>query len=341
MFNILIFKIYLSFIKYVLLTKLLIIYLGEIIMGNEKIAVELSNGTLNQYIIKDKIGITIGRFYILDMNKEEKNCLVKLKFYRQENKNLMTEALRAVGNKVFSGGEIFKLNIIAEENVNLSSFLEVGFMLEGIFDSNVYSNGIYKSQYLLGITSMEFNSGNVMSSLSIKGRKVILKLLTPEYTKDVLDYCIRNKDHLKDFEPLRDDSFYTNEAQKKILIENFKQYLNGISMNFGIFIGNKLIGKIQLSNIIHGIFKSAFIGYSLDKDEQGHGYMRDAVNTIIEYAFYDLGLHRIEASTLISNLRSQNVLKACGFEDLGINKNYLHINGKWEDHITFYKLKED
>ena len=310
-------------------------------MGNEKITIELSKGTLDEYIIKDKIGITIGRFYILDMNKEEKNCLVKLKFYREDNKGLMTEVLRALGNKIFSGGDIFKLNIISEENINLSSFLEIGFMLEGIFDSNVYSNGIYKSQYLLGITSMEFNSGNVLSSLSIKGRKVTLNLLTPEYTKGVLEYCIRNKDHLKDFEPLRDESFYTIEVQKRILIENFKQYLNGISMNFGIFKEGKLIGKIQLSNIINGVFKSAFIGYSLDKDEQGNGYMRDAVETIVEYAFYDLGLHRIEASTLINNVKSQNVLKACGFVDLGINKNYLYINGNWEDHITFYKIKED
>ncbi|MEW8954948.1 GNAT family N-acetyltransferase [Clostridium sp.] len=310
-------------------------------MGNEKITIELSKGNLDEYIIRDNIGITIGRFYILDMNKEEKNCLVKFKFYREDNKDLMTDVLRALGNKIFSGGDIFKLNIISEENINLSSFLEVGFMLEGIFDSNVYLNGIYKSQYLLGITSIEFNSGNVLSSLSIKGRKVTLNLLTPEYTKEVLEYCIRNKDHLKDFEPLRDESFYTIEVQKRILIENFKQYLNGISMNFGIFKEGKLIGKIQLSNIINGIFKSAFIGYSLDKDEQGHGYMRDAVETIIEYAFYDLGLHRIEASTLINNVRSQNVLKACGFVDLGINKNYLYINGGWEDHITFYKTKED
>ena len=102
---------------------------------------------------------------------------------------------------------------------------------------------------------------------------------------------------------------------------------------------NKYIGKVQISNIVLGIFKSAFVGYSIDVEYQGQGYMKEALNLVLEYAFIDMELHRIEASTLIDNLRSQGVLMGCGFKKLGINEKYLYINGEWRDHITFYKTK--
>ena len=67
--------------------------------------------------------------------------------------------------------------------------------------------------------------------------------------------------------------------------------------------------------------------------------MKETVNMVVNYAFNELGLHRIEASALVDNERSKNVLNGCGFEELGRNKNYLFINGKWHDHITFYMVK--
>ena len=76
----------------------------------------------------------------------------------------------------------------------------------------------------------------------------------------------------------------------------------------------------------------------MDKDHQGNGYMKEAVNLVLEYIKNDLELHRVEASTLVDNVKSQSVLKSCGFEELGLNKKYLYINGDWRDHITFYKI---
>ena len=88
-----------------------------------------------------------------------------------------------------------------------------------------------------------------------------------------------------------------------------------------------------------GVFKSAFVGYSIDENEQGKGYMKEALGLTIKYAFEDIGLHRVEASTLVENIKSQRVLKSCGFKDVGMNEKYLFVNGKWRDHITFYKTK--
>ncbi|WP_347460562.1 GNAT family protein [Clostridium sp. DMHC 10] len=154
----------------------------------------------------------------------------------------------------------------------------------------------------------------------------------------MFEYYVRNRQHLKPFEPSREESFYTFEMQKQILMENYKQFLNGEGINFGIYMENDLVGKVQISNITYGVFKNAIVGYSMDKNYQGKGWMKQALSLVLNYAFDEMELHRIEASTLVDNIKSQSVLIGCGFEKLGLNKKYLYINGEWRDHITFYKI---
>ena len=52
------------------------------------------------------------------------------------------------------------------------------------------------------------------------------------------------------------------------------------------------MGQIRVSNIVCGSFKNAFIGYSMDEKEQNKGYMKEAVNLVVTYAFEELELHR-------------------------------------------------
>ena len=173
----------------------------------------------------------------------------------------------------------------------------------------------------------------------MKGSSIKIQALTPGDAEEVLEYHLRNREFLRIFEPARDESFYTIDSQKRTLVESYKQFLNGNGVNFGIFKNDKLIGKIRMSNIVMGVFKNAFIGYSMDEKEQGKGYMKEAVKLVVKYAFEELELHRIEATTLIDNEKSQRVLRNCGFKELGISEKYLYINGEWRDHVVFYKVK--
>lgn len=308
-------------------------------MVKEKnISIELSKGTTNEYMIKDFAGITIGRFVILEMDKVNRNCTIRMKFYREENSELLKEALAIILRTVFKNKEVYKINMLVIETINTKAFLDLGFQLEGILEDNIFSNGIYKSELIFGITALVFKNFGTINVFSIKGARVNLKVLTPENSEEVLNYYIRNKEHLKNFEPSREESFYTLEIQRNILMENYKQFLNGTSLNLGIYKENTFIGKVQLSNIVYGVFRSAFVGYSMDESHQGKGYMKEALNLLLDYAFEEMELHRIEASTLVDNMKSQGVLKACGFKELGVNKEYLFINGAWRDHITFYRI---
>ena len=295
----------------------------------------------DEYIIKDKDKINIGRFIITDLDEDNRKCDIKFKFYRVNDQDLLTETLKLVLKAVFNEIRVNKINIFISELIPVSPFLDLGFVLEGIFNENIYSQGNYFSELSMGINRNDYNYGNRISLVNIEGRDFNIKLLTPEHAQNLLDYYIRNKKHLEPFEPLRDNSFYTYEVQKNILSDSYRQFLNGTAVDLGIFKDDYLIGKLKLSNIVYGIFKSGILGYSIDKNEQGKGYMKEAVNLVINYAFEDLDLHRVEASALVDNEPSKHVLIGCGFKELGINKKYLYINGGWKDHITYYKVRGD
>jgi [ribosomal protein S5]-alanine N-acetyltransferase len=305
------------------------------------ITMDLAKGSDKEYIIKDSSGITLGRVFILELSKENRYCSLRIKIYKKTERSYeyLKDALKLLLNSLFKNMNMYKISILGDEDIITSAFIDMGFQLEGIISNSILSGKTYKNELLFGIDLDVFESHNKTRNIGLKGRRVELKVLTPEDSLDTLEYYKRNKKHLGPFEPSRDESFYTLEVQKNILIESYKQYINGSSVNFGMYHENKFIGKVQISNIVSGIFKSAFVGYSIDVEYQGQGYMKEALNLVLEYAFVDMELHRIEASTLTDNLRSQGVLNGCGFKKLGINEKYLYINGEWRDHITFYKTR--
>lgn len=289
-----------------------------------------------EYVIKDKDKINIGRFEIVNLDKQNKKCDVNLKFYRNNEYELLKETLGLILKATFKNGIINKVNIFAIDTICLSSFLDLGFVLEGVFYNNLYSQGVYNNEISMGIGREDYNIGKKNTFVELYSHDIMMKLLTPEDAEKLLHYYIRNKEHLISFEPRRDASFYSVDVQRNILNDSYRQFLSGTAMDFGIFKEDKLIGKLRISNIVEGIFKSAVLGYSIDKDHQGNGYMKESVKLATEYAFEELNLHRLEASALVKNIRSQRVLLSCGFKELGLNEKYLFINGKWRDHTTYY-----
>lgn len=308
-------------------------------MDNQKeVNIELIKGTLDDYIVKDKDKIVIGRFTITELDKENKKCNLKLKFYREDNYDLLKITLEAILKAVFKDKNTFKANVVVSENINLKPFLDSGFTLEAIFTDNIFTKGSFYDELSFGININEYLNAGRNNIVEIQGKNISIRNFTPDDAQELLEYYLRNKEHLREFEPVRDASFFTYETQKEILLESYRQLMTGSGSDLGIYIGDKLIGKAKISSIVYGVFKNGILGYSIDKEYEGRGYMKEAINLVLEYAKEYLDLHRIEASALTTNERSKGVLLACGFEEVGVNKKYLYINGKWSDHITFYKI---
>jgi ribosomal-protein-alanine N-acetyltransferase len=102
-----------------------------------------------------------------------------------------------------------------------------------------------------------------------------------------------------------------------------------------------IIGSINLSQIFFGGFRSAYLGYYVGGAYTAHGYMTEALQLMLGYAFRRLKLHRIEANIQPDNVASLALVRRAGFEREGFSRRYLKIAGRWRDHERWAILVED
>lgn len=95
---------------------------------------------------------------------------------------------------------------------------------------------------------------------------------------------------------------------------------------------DRIVGAININNIVRGSFQSASLGYYVGAEYQGEGYMQEGLELLLNYAFNTMGLHRLEANIQPENLRSQKLVERCGFVKEGYSAAFLYINGAWRDH---------
>lgn len=103
----------------------------------------------------------------------------------------------------------------------------------------------------------------------------------------------------------------------------------------------QLLGGINLSNVTRGIRQSCSVGYWIGQRHTRKGHMTDGVRVAVTFAFDQLRLHRVEAGCVPNNLASQGVLRKVGFQEEGVARKYLNINGRWHDHLLFALLASD
>lgn len=95
---------------------------------------------------------------------------------------------------------------------------------------------------------------------------------------------------------------------------------------------NRIVGVVNLSQIIYRAFENAYLGYYVDVDFAGKGLMTEGLRLVIDYAFYTLKLHRLEANIQPENNRSIALVKRLGFCKEGFSQRYLKIDGEWRNH---------
>lgn len=177
-----------------------------------------------------------------------------------------------------------------------------------------------------------------------KTDRLVLKVSDKSFANSVLDYYIRNKEFLEEWESDKKDDFYTLNYHEDQLESELFNTRNKRAFRVWIFKKDdesRSIGSVGFSNIVYGAFLSCHLGYKLDKDEINKGYITEAIQKGIEVIFNEYKLHRIEANIMPKNKRSLRVAEKLGFYNEGIACKYLKINGKWEDHIHMVLLNEN
>jgi [ribosomal protein S5]-alanine N-acetyltransferase len=102
-----------------------------------------------------------------------------------------------------------------------------------------------------------------------------------------------------------------------------------------------LVGGLTLANIRRGVAQAGSIGYWVGAPFARKGYMTAAMRALIPFCFGSLRLHRLEAACIPANAASVGLLEKTGFQREGYARSYLCINGTWQDHLLYARIKDD
>lgn len=161
----------------------------------------------------------------------------------------------------------------------------------------------------------------------------MIRRLVRDDAEELTALLVANREFLAPYVPDQPESFLTVQAQRERIA--VAEHL------YGILDDGALAGTMALSNLAHGSFQSASLGYWVDEVRNGRGLATRAVSAIVEITFGELGLHRLEAGTLVDNISSRRVLEKNHFSRIGVAPRYLRIAGEWRDHVLFQRTAED
>jgi ribosomal-protein-alanine N-acetyltransferase len=163
---------------------------------------------------------------------------------------------------------------------------------------------------------------------------LVVRTARPTDAELIAGYFIANREHLKPWEPVRDDLFYTPNAWFQRLIK--LRELHTHALGYYLILLDKptgtMIGTVSFSQLTRFPFYACTVGYSLAQEWQGRGVMPIALKIACRFMFDQQNMHRIMAAYMPRNVRSASVLNKLGFVHEGVAAKYLLIDGVWEDH---------
>ena len=166
--------------------------------------------------------------------------------------------------------------------------------------------------------------------------RFVLRLAEPSDVPQLVIYRRENAGHLEPFEPTPSPEHLTEAWWAHQVDAHHREFEAGLAVRFQLFGPGDpapVLGLVSFSNIIRGAFHSCYLGFALSAGAQGKGLMTESARLGIEYMFREQHLHRISANYLPHNTRSAAVLKRLGFAVDGYARDYLLIDGRWQDHI--------
>ncbi|MCV2402336.1 GNAT family N-acetyltransferase [Marinomonas sp. C2222] len=181
-------------------------------------------------------------------------------------------------------------------------------------------------------TSIDPHGGRYPKLITPRG---VLTILNESQAHLLHEYVNEEKAFLAPWEPFRDEGYYSLGTCLLRVKEMRRDFLEDKAVTF-CFLSpdeSKMLGYTNYSGFVRGVFHACNLGYSLREKEQGKGLMKEALEEGIKYLQQKCHMHRIQASYMPRNEKSASVLNNLGFEKEGRARDYLKINGVWEDHI--------
>ena len=181
--------------------------------------------------------------------------------------------------------------------------------------------------------------------IRLAGKRITMRPLAASDFRAWSEVRARNADWLTVWEPRRQptlpDPTTDRSAFTSRCVQRDRDRVNGVAYQFGLFIDQRVAGEVNLNNVVRGAMQSGTIGYWIDRHHAGQAYVAEGVGLLMQFAFEQLGLHRVEICIVPRNTNSRRVMEKLDIRDEGVALRYLEINGVWEDHIRYAMTIEE
>ena len=182
----------------------------------------------------------------------------------------------------------------------------------------------------------------------LHGAGFVVRVGKPADIPQIVGYFQRNREHLAPTSPSPPADFYSAAHWRARLARADEGYRADRLLHCFVFRepksraagSDEVVGTVNLSNFVRGVFQACHLGYSIDRELEGTGTMSAAVRLVIGHAFGPLNLHRVMANHLPENERSARLLARLGFRIEGHASAYLQIAGVWRDHVLTSLVNE-
>jgi ribosomal-protein-alanine N-acetyltransferase len=179
----------------------------------------------------------------------------------------------------------------------------------------------------------------------LRGRRIVLRPLSAADFEGWREVRQRNRGWLLKWEPKPPPGAPDDTESRPAFVARCgareREWQMGSGYGFGIFVGGKFAGELNLSGVQRGPFQNAYVGYWIDEAQAGNGYVPEALVVAARFAFEELALHRLQVAIIPRNRASRRVAEKLNLREEGIAHRYLAINGVWEDHIRYALTAED
>ena len=179
--------------------------------------------------------------------------------------------------------------------------------------------------------------------LQIETQRMTLRSPTHSDFRPWAALRLASADHLTPWEPSWAADHLTRKAFTNRVYWAQRSVTSGTALPLFMFRrdDDALIGAITLDNIRRGPAQAGTLGYWTGASFARQGYMQEAIQAVVHYAFTRVDLSRIEAACLPENAASRGLLESCGFKYEGVAQSYLQISGRWRTHVLYAALRLD
>ena len=169
----------------------------------------------------------------------------------------------------------------------------------------------------------------------LRTERLVLRLAETRDTPAIVRFFTENREHLAPSRPRMEPEFFTPEFWRTQVFAARAEFDGDRSLRLFVFEhdADEVVGTLNFTSFVRGAAQFCMVGYGLARDREGRGYMTEALRAALAYVFGELNMHRVQANYVPRNERSGRVLRRLGFVVEGYARDYLYLDGQWEDHI--------